>query len=292
LPDASGIELTATRAVATRRAATQRQMARVACIMMQKNEGALLDLWLRYHAYVFGPRNLFVFDNGSTDRGVRERLERAEAEGVTVLWDHDQREDFERKGKLFQKLMRELEGDGFDFFMPLDCDEFVAHQDLDGRISCEPEVVTGYLRARHHSDPRVLLIRGSYFNIPERPGVYYFAGERKCFFARGAVKALGMGFHQATSRHSTTEVRTSIVHFHYRYKPYAMFGEHARQKLAARAAEFDAERIKAYRGKGSHLVRFMAMGGEAYQRYFRRFDAVRISSFRKALVNLGADLPY
>jgi len=266
--------------------------ARVACFMMQKNEQNLLDLWLRYHSHVFGADNLFVLDNGSNIPAVKQRLRQAEADGVNVLWEYNQKEHFEGKGKLFRNLMWQLPLADFDFVMPLDCDEFVAHQALDGTISCEPEVVTGYLADKHQNDPRVLVIRGSYFNVPGQPGSYYFAGERKCFFAHGMIKALGMGFHQGTSKKSDVEVRTELVHFHYRYKPFHLFDTHAREKLAARVAQFEGDDIKAYKGKGSHLARFLAMGEESYARYFRRFDRMPISSLRAALRRLGTDLPY
>lgn len=269
-----------------------RRAARVACFMMQKNEQTLLDLWLRYHAHIFGAENLFVLDNGSSLPDVKQRLRQAEAEGVTVLWEYNQKEHFETKGKLFRNLMWQLPLDEFDFVMPMDCDEFVAHQALDGTISCDPEAVTGYLAEKHRGDPRVLVIRGSYFNVPGQPASYFFAGERKCFFAHGMVKALGMGFHQGTSRKSDIEVRTEIVHFHYRYKPFEMFDAHAREKLAARVNQFEADQIKGYKGKGSHLARFLAMGEESYARYFRRFDRMPISSLRAAMRKLGTDLPY
>lgn len=266
--------------------------ARVACFMMLKNEQKLLDIWLRYHSHVFGAENLFVLDNGSNLPDVKQRLRRAENDGVNVLWEYNQREHFETKGKLFRNLMWQLAPDEFDFVMPMDCDEFIAHQALDGTISCEPEEITGYLAEKHLKDPRVLVIRGSYFNVPGQAGSYFFAGERKCFFAHGMVKALGMGFHQATSKRSDVEVRTELVHFHYRYKPFDMFDQHAREKLAARVGEFEAEKIKGYKGKGSHLARFLAMGEESYDRYFKRFDRLPISSLRASLRRLGTDLPY
>ena len=40
-------------------------MARVRCIMMQKDESFLLEPWLLYNGYLFGFENLTVYDNGS-----------------------------------------------------------------------------------------------------------------------------------------------------------------------------------------------------------------------------------
>lgn len=266
--------------------------ARVACFMMQKNERVLLDLWLRYHTAMFGASQLHVFDNGSTDPQVRQRLRRAEADGVRVFWEYKDREHFEKKGEVFRKVMQDLAPEFCDFVMPLDCDEFVAHVGLDGEVSCEADVVSRYLASQHLRDPRVLITRGSYFNVPGEPGLYFFTDERKCFLAHGMVKGLGMGFHQATSKHSTTEVRTEILHFHYRYKPYSMYDEHARQKLAARVADFDAATLKDYKGKGSHMTRFLTRGEESYARFFRRFARIPLVGFQRKLRELGTDIPY
>ena len=42
-------------------------MARVACVMMQKNEGELLRSWIEYYSHLFGRHNLFIYDNDSND---------------------------------------------------------------------------------------------------------------------------------------------------------------------------------------------------------------------------------
>ena len=61
-------------------------MARVRCITMQKDEGLLLDAWLRYYGYLFGFENIEVLDNGSRDRLTTGILEQFEAAGVVVHW--------------------------------------------------------------------------------------------------------------------------------------------------------------------------------------------------------------
>ncbi len=260
--------------------------------MMQKNEALLLDPWLRYHSHLFGAGSLFVLDNGSTDPAVLQRLEQAEAEGITVYRQYAEKEHFETKGTIFRQLIGALDPQAFDFVMPLDCDEFVAHQALDGQVSCTPEAVRGYLARRHLRDPRVLLIRGSHFNIPGRPGEYFFAAERKCFFAQGMLRAFGMGFHYGTSRHSNLEVRTELVHFHYRYKPFSSFDAHAREKLAGRIGDFEAETVRNYRGKGSHVARFMAMGEDGYAAYFDRYARQPLIALQDALRAVGSEIPF
>jgi hypothetical protein len=69
-------------------------LARVACTVMQKNEGTLLRPFLRYHAALFGAENIYVVDNGSTDLAVIGELAAAEREGVCIDRTHGTIEDY------------------------------------------------------------------------------------------------------------------------------------------------------------------------------------------------------
>lgn len=267
---------------------------RVACMMMQKDEEFLLDPWLRYHAYLFGAENLFVLDNGSTQPDVLRRLERAETDGVTVIREFREKAHFEDKGRVFHWLVRRLERVlALDFLMPLDCDEFVAVMDPDGRVRCEPDTVKGYLGAEHLGDPRVLYTTGSFFNVPSRPGWYSFRNERKCFFADGVINNLGMGFHRGWSRLSDEECRTRIIHFHFRYRPYASYLRSAKLKMEARVDEFSAEEVaKSQRSGGSHMARLAFLSEEEYSEHFAgKKDLMPIDALQAAFARLGLEMP-
>ncbi|MCB1434952.1 MAG: hypothetical protein KDK75_21180, partial [Alphaproteobacteria bacterium] len=56
-------------------------------VMMQKNEELLLPVWIAYFSHLFGPENLYVFDNGSTLPAVIDQLKHAEVKGVNVFWN-------------------------------------------------------------------------------------------------------------------------------------------------------------------------------------------------------------
>ena len=99
---------------------------RVACICMQKNERHLLGPWLAYHEHLFGPKSIVVFDNGSTDESAISMLKAAEARSVSVHWEYNTARDYEKKHIYIGKLIEDMASE-FDFLMPLDCDEFVAH---------------------------------------------------------------------------------------------------------------------------------------------------------------------
>jgi hypothetical protein len=268
---------------------------RVGCMMMQKDEDVLLDPWLRFHSWLFGAENLFVLDNGSTRPAVLERLGRAEADGVVVIREFREKAHFEDKGRLFVELVRRLEPVlDHDFFMPLDCDEFVGVMEPDGRVLCTPEAVTGYLGAEHLKDPRVLNICGSFYNIPGFPGWYTFQNEKKIFFAGGMVRKLAMGFHMGRARHSDEDAPTRIVHFHYRYRPYAQYVESSKMKLEGRVENFTAEEVRnSERSAGSHMARLAFVSEEEYAEHFaRRPDRVPNNALQTAFARLGMDLPF
>jgi hypothetical protein len=93
---------------------------------MQKNEGTLLRPFLRYHAALFGAENIYVVDNGSTDLAVIGELAAAEREGVCIDRTHGTIEDYLAKGNIIGDLVKRLDQDEkYDFYILLDCDEFV-----------------------------------------------------------------------------------------------------------------------------------------------------------------------
>ncbi len=276
-------------------APARRPGGRVACVMMQRDEDVLLDPWIAYHAALFGAENLFVLDNGSSLPPVRDRLRRAAEQGVNVVWDLGAKELFEKKGRLFCDLLRQAiePNHEHDFFMPLDCDEFVAALEPDGRVDCTAGGIARAL-APHLDDPRLLTIAGSFFNLPGQPGAYFFNNERKCFFARGAAGFLHMGFHDGGSRLSQGQAATRIGHFHYRFKPHALYLRSARHKLEERVPIFDREAVAASpRTRDTHVARYAFLGEGEYRAAFAgRQDRIPINSLEVALGRLGLDLPY
>jgi hypothetical protein len=268
---------------------------RVLAVMMQRDEARLLGPWITWHAALFGAPNLLVLDNGSTDPEVAATLERAEASGVMVLRGFTDKAHFEHKGSVFAGLARRLEALlPHDFFMPLDCDEFIAMQEDDGRVRCEPEAVLGCLVPAFRGDPRSLFTRGSLFNIPGQPDRWFFQNEPKVFFAGGMVENLLMGFHRGTSRAAGGETETPIIHFHLRFRPHAEYVAAARLKLEARVEEFSPRGLQANGvAAGSHLAQYAFTTGEEYVRRFQmRRDRLFNSAFGRRLAALGLDFAY
>ena len=67
---------------------------KIACLMMQKNEGDLLKFWSDYHADLFGSENIFIFDNGSDDLITVNILKEIELSGINVSYDYPSKKDF------------------------------------------------------------------------------------------------------------------------------------------------------------------------------------------------------
>lgn len=98
-------------------------MSDVSILMMQKDEGSLLRHWLEFHSKVVPYQSIYVFDNGSSDRETGEILDGAKNAGVNII-QANRPTDFERKGAIFSKFIQSGAVDSW--YVPLDCDEFLA----------------------------------------------------------------------------------------------------------------------------------------------------------------------
>jgi len=98
-----------------------------------KNEEDIIGDWVDYHAWVFGEENLFVIDDGSSDRTssiLRSRL----PERQLIVLPLRQNANWEELKMENLNALLERERSGCDFLIPLDADEFVicgAHPDRD-----------------------------------------------------------------------------------------------------------------------------------------------------------------
>src|SRR5680860_325993 len=107
---------------------------RICILSMQRNEGVLLETWAHYHGKLFGYENIHLFDNGSDDSLTIEVLHTLERLGVSLYRDYRTRSDYENKGTVIVNKINELDrtSDEFDFYFPLDCDEFLSAADEHG----------------------------------------------------------------------------------------------------------------------------------------------------------------
>ena len=101
-------------------------LARV--VLLTKDEGDLIGDFLAYYGYLFGPENLVVVDNGSTDPGVLAEYEAARVRGTTVVVD---RRPFREAVRWMSEHVARaaVAGGGCEWVLPLETDEFLFEMD-------------------------------------------------------------------------------------------------------------------------------------------------------------------
>ncbi|WP_310225163.1 glycosyltransferase family 2 protein [Sphingobium xenophagum] len=265
--------------------------------MMQKNEEDLLGPWIQYHSELFGAENLYVYDNGSTSPIISEILADAQAKGVNVYLEYSQKSDFEGKGDILADKIQQLDKlKSYDFFFPLDCDEFVGVMGDDRKPSFRKQDIFEELEELKGSK-RVLFISMGFDNHPEKHGFFRLSTDvKKTFFAANSCKSLDIGYHDGKSVHSNDRRHTRFVYAHYHSKPFEIVQRHTKEKLAGRIENFSEDSLKKYkeaRGKGHHLVRFLLYpDAQAYHDSFKTELYTELKSFTKAMKAYGIPLPF
>ena len=251
-------------------------MPNVACIMMQKNEDLLIEFWILHHAELFGLENLYIFDNGSSSDHVVEVLRRYEAAGVNVIWDQSTPRHFDLKGWVIGDLIRDLEKRAsYDFFFPLDCDEFVALAEKTGFTTSRNKILD-FLDTRKGSDT-VLRVNHCLINVPGSLNVFGIVGHTKSIVPAGRFRAIDHGFHEAELEGGKAFRNTPIIHVHMHNKPFAVLLQHAKDKLQPYVDVNDREALSKFDGVGGHLTK-----------YFFGFESVYIFSL-SSTVRVGFD---
>jgi len=265
---------------------------KVAVLMMQKNESELLNKWTAYHSYLFGIENLFIFDNGSNSNTVLSSLACIETRGGNVIREYESKADFENKGRIFQEKIEELQLTGdYDFFVPLDCDEFLACLDDYGEVSCDRTAVNSEL-TKHLDCEDVLMINGQLYNSPMSNEWFNRQPYRKCFFYKNTIKELDLGFHWGKTRNSDKEIRTGLVQFHFHNKPFTVAKEHAREKLKDRVENFQQETLQKYNGPGLHLTHFFTQTEEEFYSKQRRLKHFNTRALVHKFSELDIEWPF
>lgn len=237
---------------------------KIAVIMMQKNEDELVDKWADFHGALFGYENLYIFDNGSTSKICINKLKNLETLGCNINREYGTTKDFEAKGDVIGSKIEELETvGGYDFYFPLDCDEFLGVIGYNGKVSFNIEDIEAEL-SKYTESKEVLLNKGQYLNSPVSKEYFRFVETRKCFFYKGNFKSLDIGFHWGKNKHDDTEVRSNIIQVHFHQKPFDEIKKYALQKLSHRTDVTNLDKLKTYKGAGHHLVRYFFMNEFTY----------------------------
>jgi hypothetical protein len=263
-------------------------MARIKCITMQRDETQLLEPWLRYHGHLFGYENLVVLDHGSREPAVVSVLHRYRAAGVTVVLLDAAPALYARKGGLVTQAIRALDrAAAFDFAVPLDCDEFLAVLEP-GDLSADREAIHAAFDALI-GEARALAIEMSFTNLVGRPGWFATGVAWKRFLPAGGVIELDHGFHAPRASPGAGVRQTRLCHLHFRHKPFAVFLDHARRKLATRVDCGDVQALLSYAGPGHHLVPYLFMTAQEYARVSDDRVAFAAPGFVAAARRIGID---
>lgn len=267
---------------------------RAACLLMHRNERRLLEPWIVYHAWLFGLENLFVFDNGSVDPVALDILERYRVRGMNVDHSFHTRANYEAKGEVLAATIRRLDaGDApYDFYFPLDCDEFLATKAGDGGLRLGKPALADAL-SPFLWDRRVLTVAGRYRNSPWHPDRYLPGDPNKCFFASRSCQWLGGGYHDGRTHYTDEQAPTPVVYVEFRYRPYNEYQFFARQKMQERLAAFTKSGLlahKAGRGAGHHMVDYLLMSREEYEASFSDVGRVSFPDLRRKLDELGVPI--
>ncbi|WP_298216450.1 glycosyltransferase family 2 protein [Acidocella sp.] len=236
---------------------------RVGCVVMQRNEVNALEPWLLYHAHLFGLENLCVIDHGSADSRVVNTLDWYEGEGLSVL-RLPAGADYTRKGEFVTERLREMERrGGYDFLLPLDCDEFLALRRAAGDYTCRREEILAAL-AIFQGRPEILEVKENLLNILGLPGRFLPLPYQKVFFTAGHLGAVDHGSHTDISGRGAASLATPFVYMHFHHKPWAEQIKASQEKLRPFVDITDARALAAFRGPGWHLLLHINEGEAAY----------------------------
>ncbi|NHN87305.1 hypothetical protein GOB81_01455 [Acetobacter sp. LMG 1627] len=250
-------------------------MARVKCVMMQRDETLLLEPWLRHYGYLFGFENLVVLDNGSIEPSVLATLEQYEQAGVRIFrglgrpTDLEQRRasDFEAKGEYARQIITFWDATSdYDFAIPVDCDEFLAVY-TDNGFSCSRADIHAALNELR-DEQRPMQLRFNPGNVPGVPGCFMPMDFPKRFVAKGTVGDVDLGYHAITSRMAEGVIETRLAYLHMHHKPFPMLLKHAERKLGDRVNVADRAALRNYDGPGHHLVDYFFMTEADYHARF------------------------
>ncbi|GAN53983.1 glycosyltransferase family 2 protein [Tanticharoenia sakaeratensis] len=255
--------------------------------MMQRNEVALLPLWLRHHGLLFGLPNLCVIDNGSDDPAVLATLRSAEARGVHIIRGHMTPADFAAKGEIVSDIIRGWDRDAdYDLAIPLDCDEFVGV--LTDRLALDRESILAACAAVCREQGTFLTNR-VLLNIPLRPGYFLPQSIQRGLFRAGTIVTLDHGFHAPVSTMPERWVQTPFVYFHMHNRPdFEAIRAFARQKLYHLTGG-DDRRLAEDRAEGAHLAHYFRTTGEAFEASYRGRPDIYMPGFVPYLTELAID---
>jgi len=234
--------------------------ARIAIVLMQKDEEDLLPVWLAYYTRFFKAENLFIIDNGSSSFAVKEHLRAAENRGSKVFF-RPGRENFANKGPLVQGLSKDI-ADDYDIVIPIDCDEFIGVE-VDKKPICIAKRVKDELQAFAESPATVAMIRGYFLNAPTTTKVRR-RGNKKVAIKPHTDYVLNRGYH-FPEKGIEGGFATNLCYLHFHFRPSV---EHMRRSAHDKLPASVVKNPEGYFGGGWHMIQYLDMDEETYYKTF------------------------
>lgn len=94
---------------------------KVQIITMVKDEDDIIENFINYYGKLFGYNNLFIIDNLSNDNTYDICLKYKQSHNINLY----QKDDYKKKGVYMKQIILENLNNNYDFFIPLDVDEFL-----------------------------------------------------------------------------------------------------------------------------------------------------------------------
>lgn len=232
----------------------------LAIVLMQKDEGALLQAWIDHHLAITSPEFIHIFDNGSTCPKTCKILKEANQRGIYVSLEFNRRSDFVRKGEIVCKAIQSIQASSErTFVIPLDCDEFLGLQSEDDtNVKFDKYSISNYLETLAEQKG-YFRVKQHYFNNPHEPDLYHInSTPKKYFFGSSSLKSLDVGFHSPKLTDSSYQdlcSDTDLIAFHYHNKTFPIRRANAINKMRSRVNSFLDNDLRQYVGDGRHLIK-------------------------------------
>lgn len=274
-------------------------MATIACLIMMKNEQTLIEPWLLYHADLFGMDNLYVFDNGSTDAHSLAILEKYESQGLNVDRFFTTPSAYAHKGDIIGVLVKSLDGlNKYDFFVPLDCDEFLMLRDPgseSGYTSSKDRIIS-YFDSIDADEGRILKVRENLTNVLGHAGLFKSAFSANTIYPRNSLVETDHGYQNATSSRAPGYREVDLAYAHFHYRPYEELIQVSREKLRMALTDGDMNNkvtLSNFKGRGSHLVEYFMNDAETYYGRFRHVPTgILLPELTERFSALGVSVPF
>ena len=129
---------------------------KVQIITMVKDEDDIIENFINYYGKLFGYNNLFIIDNISNDNTYNICLKYKQSHNINLY----QKNDYKKKGIYMKQIILENLNNNYDFFLPLDIDEFLVLY-KDNKIHYGNKIID-YLNEVENKDNKIIGINYIY----------------------------------------------------------------------------------------------------------------------------------